>query len=520
MQVKGEVKKMNYDVSKSNLAVRDLVFEGCKEVPVDMDFSLPDYCPDIQKILKCRVIPNISSKSISGDRLNIEGTAKIKTIYLDAESKRIRSCENSMPFSCSVDIKSSPENAVADVSIKVEYVNCRAVSPRKLDIHGSFSISAKVYAKKNVDISSNVSGKDIQQRISDMRVNNLAGIGQQQFSISEVIETDQNKPAPESIINSDVKVIVNDYKNMPNKTVVKGEIIVKILYIDDISSGHTDTLSYSIPMSQIIDVPSVSEDSRCVINASVLSHDEQINSENENAAFIACEIKLSVTVMAYQDKDISLVSDVYSTDYDVDISTDPVKIDRLVDNFKEEIEHKEVVKFSDVTLSEVVDAWVDACTVSCTCEDGKLEFKCKANVCVLAVDSEETPVYVERILEFTHSKAYESNLVCAECESSIVPAKISFNLSGQNGVEVNLTFELFGQVYSCRKCTMVKEVSADESKTVQKDGASLTVYYAEGGENIWDIAKKYYTCAQMIKDENDLSEDRVRNSGMLLIPMK
>ena len=81
---------MNYDVSKSNLAVRDLVFEGCKEVPVDMDFSLPDYCPDIQKILKCRVIPNISSKSISGDRLNIEGTAKIKTIYLDAESKKIR----------------------------------------------------------------------------------------------------------------------------------------------------------------------------------------------------------------------------------------------------------------------------------------------------------------------------------------------------------------------------------------------------------------------------------------------
>ena len=48
----------------------------------------------------------------------------------------------------------------------------------------------------------------------------------------------------------------------------------------------------------------------------------------------------------------------------------------------------------------------------------------------------------------------------------------------------------------------------------------MTVYYAEGGENIWDIAKKYYTCAQMIKDENDLSEDRVRNSGMLLIPMK
>ena len=79
---------MNYDVSKSNLAVRDLVFEGCKEVPVDMDSSLPDYCPDIQKILKCRVIPNISSKSISGDRLNIEGTAKIKLLILTLKARR------------------------------------------------------------------------------------------------------------------------------------------------------------------------------------------------------------------------------------------------------------------------------------------------------------------------------------------------------------------------------------------------------------------------------------------------
>ena len=67
---------------------------------------------------------------------------------------------------------------------------------------------------------------------------------------------------------------------------------------------------------------------------------------------------------------------------------------------------------------------------------------------------------------------------------------------------------------------MLKTRNSFGSKTVQKDGASLTVYYAEGGENIWDIAKKYYTCAQMIKEENDLSEDRVRNSGMLLIPMK
>ena len=72
---------MNYDVTKENLSVRRLDFEGCQEVPIDMDFSLPDYCPDIQRILKCRVCPGITSRNISGDRLNIEGNVDIDLFF-------------------------------------------------------------------------------------------------------------------------------------------------------------------------------------------------------------------------------------------------------------------------------------------------------------------------------------------------------------------------------------------------------------------------------------------------------
>ena len=60
---------MNYDVSKESIPVRVLDFEGCQEIPIDLDFSLPDYCPDIQRILKCHVCPNITARNISGDRL-------------------------------------------------------------------------------------------------------------------------------------------------------------------------------------------------------------------------------------------------------------------------------------------------------------------------------------------------------------------------------------------------------------------------------------------------------------------
>ena len=513
--------KMNYDVSKDTLAIKDVVFDGCKEIPVDLDFSLPDYCPDIQKILKCRVCPNISSRNISGDRLNIEGVAKVRVIYLDSESNKIRCCENTVPFSCSIDIRTTPENAFAVTSVRVEYVNCRAVSPRKLDIHGSFSICAKIYNKKNLNISSCVGGKDIQQKITDMKINNLIGIGQQQFSLSEVLEVDNDKASPETILNSDVWVTINDYKNMANKIVIKGEAIIKILYVDDISSGHTETLEYSIPISQIVDVPGVDENSKCVISAQVLSHEEQVSSENEDRPnFVSCEIKLVATVSAYMVKDVSLVSDAYSTDYDLEVLSEAFKINQFSDVIDETISHKDNITLTDTNLSKVIDAWIDNPSVKCTFEDGKILFKCKASVCIFAMDNEETPVYIERILEFPYDKEYESDTDCIECDVKLIPMGISCSISSANGLEVKMNFRLLGEVDLCEKYNMVTDVIGDESKTVDKDTASLAVYYATEGENVWDIARKYYTSAKMIKEENDLSDDKIRNNGMLLIPMK
>ncbi len=511
---------MNYDVSKNALSVRGLVFEGNKEIPVDLDFSLPDYCPDIQRILKCRVCPNITSKNISGDRLNIEGVSKIRVIYVDSENKKTRCCENAIPFSCSIDIRSTPENAFAVTALKVDYVNCRAVSPRKLDIHGAISICAKIYKKENLEISSNVNGNDIQQKISDMKLNSLAGIGQQQFSISEIIETEEGKPA-ESIINSDVYLVLKDYKNMAGKTVIKGEAILKILYISNISSGETEALNCSIPISQIIDVPGITEESRCIIDGAVLSHDEQVCTENDdNPGYISSEIKISAMVMAYSDKDISVVSDVYSTDYNLEVSKHPLKLNYLIDIFKENLNHKDNINLSDMNISKIIDSWSDNCNVNTTEENGKLVFKFKVTIGVLALDNEGIPIFIERIFEFNHSKSYENFSGCLECESEIIPLAVNCSISSSNSIEMNFEFEFSGEVYSCQKCNMVKDVTADESKAIEKDSACLTVYYASKDENIWDIARNYHTSASMVKEENDLSEDKIKSDCMLLIPMK
>ena len=125
---------MEYQLAQENCFVCENVFEGTSEQPVDLDFSLPDYCPDIEKILKCRIYPSVMSKNISSDRLDIDGVAVIKFYYLDTRKQAIRLCEHTSPFSCSFNIKSNAQDFTAIAKVKTEYLNCRALTPRRLDI--------------------------------------------------------------------------------------------------------------------------------------------------------------------------------------------------------------------------------------------------------------------------------------------------------------------------------------------------------------------------------------------------
>ena len=95
---KGEEAYMEYKLNREAITVNEVVFDASQEQPIDLDLSLPDDCPDIQKIMKCQVYPCITAKSILGDCLEVSGTATMRLLYLDAGGTQIRCYENATQF--------------------------------------------------------------------------------------------------------------------------------------------------------------------------------------------------------------------------------------------------------------------------------------------------------------------------------------------------------------------------------------------------------------------------------------
>ncbi|WP_343277405.1 LysM domain-containing protein, partial [Ligaoa zhengdingensis] len=64
------------------------------------------------------------------------------------------------------------------------------------------------------------------------------------------------------------------------------------------------------------------------------------------------------------------------------------------------------------------------------------------------------------------------------------------------------------------------ELAVDENKPRQQDGsAALTIYFAQPGENVWDIAKRYHTSMAAVMEENAIEKEQLRDRATLLIPL-
>ena len=511
---------MDYILNREALAASEVIYDGCLEQAVDLDINLPDYCPDIQRILKCQVYPRIVSRGVNGDRLELEGTYIVKVLYLDSGGTAVRCCDSSDTFSASVNLKQNADNARILAFPRVEYINCRATSPRRLDIHGSFSLCVKVVGQEETEIVSNIDGEDVEQQKKTLSINKVAGFSQQQFNIDEILELGQGKPAADNMIRTDAFAVVQDCKVVANKLMVTGEVYVKFLYDSSENESSLEVMEYAIPFNQMLDCDGATEDCTCDIQLSVAGIESQIkNDYSGDKIFFDVQVKLYATAAVYRKSENTVVTDAYSRKYEMNLSYKQKNFDNLTDLASDNYVLKSSLSAEDSAVTKVMDIWNEMSTVTAAFENGQIAYKGKVNLCVLALNPENRPFYFERLVDFEYSRPYSNAPDGLYCSADVLVAGISYRITG-SGIDVKTELKLSAAIYRQVSLKIITDATADETKPREQDkSAALSIYFADAGEVLWNIARNYCTSVEAIKLENDLTGEFVENRGMLLIPM-
>ena len=121
---------MDFKVNREIFSTKEVVYEGSNEQAVELDYILPDYFPEIFKVLKCQLSPRIVSHSISGEKLTYELVVGIRALYISEDSNAIRSIEQKMNFTKTIDLGKPVEKAQVIIIPKADYkLSCSKPTP-------------------------------------------------------------------------------------------------------------------------------------------------------------------------------------------------------------------------------------------------------------------------------------------------------------------------------------------------------------------------------------------------------
>lgn len=515
---------MDFRVNRESIPLSEIIFSGTQEQSVELEYILPDYLPDIFKIVKCRVIPGISSKNISSDKAVYEITADIKVLYQDEHSSMIHCINQRLSYTKTLDFSRPCENADVTLIPKLDYINCRAVNQRRLDIRGAVSIKSNVVSSVNQEMICDAFGMNIQ--LKKIPIEYISGriTAEKSLSLNEELELNSAKPSVCGIIRSDVTLISGEKKVIANKLVIKGEAVIDILYTYENDGGNgMETMQYTIPYSQIIDAEGIDESFECISHQEVSMCDVSVSadSKGENRIF-RCDIMINICCHAYKMAHAEVVSDVYSTLYPCEYECSPVRNEKMPVIMEEIHQSKSTAECPDGNIECVYDVWCSAGNINTRInpENKEIFITGTAQYSVMVKKSDGTVMLIEKDEIFEHTMQHDSINENSVVNVTVNPVLCSYTLSSDDKVSVKSDLKITAEIRNTDIFEAVNSIMPDDSVKKVRDGDyALKLYYGVENEEIWSIAKKYSTSVSAIMEENDLECDRLKQNGMILIPI-
>lgn len=482
------------------------------EIPIETEILISDYLPQVFKIVKCFAKMVVLQKQMQAGRLNLEGYLRCIVYYQGENGQGLCQTEQKLPFSKALELPALEFSSFsAVVGGETEYLNCRAVNQRRVEVRGAYEIAAGVYTQLQQEVITAISDCGAEQKQSALTgVRCLAGVDKLITADNEFdFETE-----PNAVLDITGAASVRELKVISGKVVVKGEVRAQVAY----RAGDDQILKSQqamVPFNQILDVEGIAEDCRCFCTVEPVGFTvAEDSAEGEGKSRLTVSALLHLR--AYRDYEINLVTDVFSTKYATTAESRSIAAEQL------EKQLDEVVTVQAAGQLPDENARLMACFASfgapeITPMEEKAVLRARGVVTAFCENSLDEIESYEKAVELIVplGDASHSDQLHAECWLTI--EDVHCTVSG-GSLEVTAGVRVEGVVFSRCIVSSIANVTLGEELTPADPEIALRIYYAHTGEEIFEIARRFHVSPREMLSVNGLEEETLSAGRRLLVP--
>ena len=512
---------MELKVLNNTLTAYSGRWETRLELPVEAEILIPDYLPAVFKIVKCRLEPVVLHNDLTGARWQGDGYLRCTVFYQSDEAgARLWRTEQKVRFEKTAELPAGRyAPGPAALGGETEYCNCRAVSERRIDIRGAYTLSVAALALEEQELPASLSGCGIEQRP-------LTLCGVTPAAAAEKLYTAQTTlPLPgdgEAILEIGGVYVPQSATVQTGQVSAQGTLRLEAVWR---AAGEEEftVRQKELTVQQTMEVENAAEGDTCCCWGEVLSATLTAPETGRGDPELTVQWKLHAEL--WRPVHSALVADAYSTECETRLTMAPCRL----------LQSSAIVEETALAAAEDdlpdPDTEVRGCFVTlgppqAEAAEGApqpaVRLGGRGVAHVLCADSRGELTCYDKPFSWQLPETWPGVPETFVPRLSAAAVRVNSSRSGGR-LRVEAEIAVHGMLLAVQSCEAVGAVEPGEAFDEGADGPALYLYYAEAGERLFDIAKRYHARVRDLAAANRLESgpeapQTTAEAACLLVP--
>ena len=512
-------------IDKENIHENKMKCSNTIQITLDDDFNVPDSKPDIDSIVKEWGNVHIDAVKAAGDRAEVNGALDFALLYIGGRESDGRhlpvKMSGSMEIDENVNLSDDSDNTYVVCDAKLEDLTVKAINSRKISVKAIVLI--KVCCEEIADMSVGTAVEDaedadqIQVLTKNADFAQLAVNLRDNFRIRESVLLGSGKPDIEELIWEDVDVRSLNTRLTDEGMAMNGELDIFVMYLSQDETQSVEWYETTVGFEGNLDINGCNPDMISYVKYDIVSKNVEVKPDydGENRE-IAVEMVLDLDVKAYEESTKPVICDIYSPIKKIDLETNPAEFKRLLIRNNSKCRASDRIKINDyIHILQICNctgtAQIDDVTVD---EDGlQVDGAIVVNVFYVTADDNAPMGSVRAAVPFSQ-KIQVKNNGDMEYNINVTIEQLSAVMTGSSEMEIKGCVALDTicfEPYTMQAGMDCKIDCYEENEFLKFP--SIIGYIANGEDTLWDIAKKYHTTTDSIRNANHAVVDRVTDES-------
>ena len=500
--------KVEKTTFKTETALRNILSESL----VEGRLILPPEKADIARVLFVHGKVHMNTEPADG-KMFMDGSAVFCVVYMDSDGN-IDAFESTSPFRHSEDLAGADANTRAYARGTMKEIEYKIEDGRTVYVKGiaAFNITGSV--SQTHDAMCCAQSDDIQVKTVCHRLPATKDYIKHTASFKEDVRVPQSMPRADKVLHAQAYAVVGSVRTEDLKIVVEGHIKMMVVYLSEDKNAPLQHFYESVPFGEIISCETAVSGGTVMAEADMYDVSIDIAEAESDILQLSAKINIICTTKTYSDT--QLMADAYSLR------------NRL------NVKHCRCA-YQDTALSGCAKA-IARCNISVpeTMPPASRIVCISASPMIATVVPHTDRVYIDGLMVYTMCYTSQQGMqslkgdVPFEAEIQMegilsahdvyVDADVEYCTFEGAGREISVKIMMDARIraYTSGDLSLVSDIAETDEAAPMRGG--VTVYFADGGESPWDIAKRYATTQDAVKKFNpDIGESAAAGQKILIV---